>query len=197
VDALFFRFPVKDNAMIEIIPYDAQWPPRYAALAARLRAALGDAVLAIHHIGSTSVTGLAAKDIIDIQVTVSDIDAPLDFEAAGSMPGRHATDHCPPGMTLPSEELKKQFFKFDTPRAHVHVRSAGRFNQRYPLLCRDYLRAHREAADAYAAIKRNLARIVGDDIEAYYDVKDPVFDLLMAGAEDWAAMTGWILPPGD
>ncbi len=181
--------------MIEIVPYREAWPSTFAGIAARLREAAPAA--AIHHIGSTSVPGLAAKDIIDVQVTVSDLGAAPALEAAGFLKTPHVTDHCPPGFSLPPEQLRKRLYKLESPAANVHVREAGRFNQRYPLLCRDYLRAHRAAADAYGAIKRNLARIVGDDVEAYYDVKDPVFDLLMAGAEDWAAATAWSLPPSD
>jgi GrpB-like predicted nucleotidyltransferase (UPF0157 family) len=73
----------------------------------------------------------------------------------------------------------------------------GRFNQRYALLCRDYLRTHPGAANAYGAIKIALARLHPNDQDAYYDVKDPVFDVIMAGAEDWAAQTNWSVPPSD
>jgi GrpB-like predicted nucleotidyltransferase (UPF0157 family) len=142
------------------------------------------------------VDGLAAKDIIDVQVTVADFDeAILDalrqagFEQAPGL----VTDHRPPGMRLPDSELEKRFFNAPggERKVNIHVRIDGRFNQRYPLLCRDYLRSHPLAASAYGQVKLALARIVGDDIEAYYDVKDPVFDILMAGAEDWARATGW------
>ncbi len=183
--------------MIEIVSYREQWPATFAEIAARLRATVPAVLAAIHHIGSTAVPGLAAKDIIDIQVTVSDLGAALPFEAAGFVRTPHTADHCPPGFALPPEQLRKRLYKLEGPAANVHVRQASRFNQRYPLLCRDYLRAHRAAADAYGAIKQNLARIVGGDVEAYYDVKDPVFDLLMAGAEDWAAALAWSLPPSD
>ncbi|WP_211238268.1 GrpB family protein, partial [Deinococcus pimensis] len=85
----------------------------------------------------------------------------------------------------------------ETRRAHVHLREQGRFNGRYALLCRDYLRAHPLAANAYADVKRQLARHVGGDPEKYYDVKDPVFDIIMAGAFDWAATARWAPPPTD
>ena len=72
----------------------------------------------------------------------------------------------------------------------MHVREDGRFNQRYPLLCRDYLRATPAAAAAYVEVKRPLAARFPDDRETYADVKDPVFDVLMAGAEAWARRHG-------
>jgi GrpB-like predicted nucleotidyltransferase (UPF0157 family) len=185
--------------MITIVSYRDSWPNEYRDIAARLRAAAGDAIVAIHHIGSTSVPGLAAKDIIDIQITVDDIAtaALLPLPAAGFALGPHTTDHMPPGMTLAPQELEKRLYKFATRPANVHVRVQGRFNQRYPLLCRDYLRTHPGAADAYGEIKRQLARLFPNDAESYYDVKDPVFDLLMAGAEEWAAQTSWPTPPSD
>jgi GrpB-like predicted nucleotidyltransferase (UPF0157 family) len=183
--------------MIVIVPYKDSWPAEYRAIAARLSAAAGDAALAIHHIGSTSVPGLAAKDIIDVQITVADLAIADRLALAGFTLSPHRSDHTPPGMTLPPEQLAKRLFTFTERPANVHVRVAGRFNQRYPLLCRDYLRAHQAGADAYAVIKRELARMFPNDADSYYAVKDPVFDLIMTAANDWAVRTGWQLPPGD
>jgi GrpB-like predicted nucleotidyltransferase (UPF0157 family) len=156
--------------------------------------------LRIDHIGSTAVPGLMAKDVIDVQVTVEAFDGVDDVLASsGFTPWPSiATDHRPPGSHVPDDELVKHFAQASVPRrVNVHVRLAGRFNQRYALLCRDYLRTHPGAADAYGEVKRHLSRIVADDVEAYYDVKDPVFDIIMAGAEDWAATTGWTPGPSD
>ena len=187
--------------MIAIVEYDPRWPDEFAAIGASLRAALGTAALRIDHIGSTAVPGLAAKDIIDVQVTVSALDDELlaAMDAAGFGRVRHVSDHSPPGVELPGHELEKLLFSApgDARHANIHVRVEGRFNQRYPLLCRDYLRTHPSAAEAYGAVKRALARIVRDDAAAYYDVKDPIFDLIMAGAEDWAATTDWRPGPSD
>lgn len=184
---------------ITIAPPDPDWPRHFAALGSRL-APLVPPGAAIHHIGSTAVPGLAAKPIIDVQITVPNL-ADLDpgrLAASGFVRGRPVSDHCPPGMTLPAPELRKLFFKAQTPYpAHVHIRESGRFNARYPLLCRDYLRAHPLAAAAYASVKRGLAHHFPTDVDAYYDIKDPVFDILMAGAEAWARSTNWTLPPPD
>src|SRR5437867_2171644 len=64
--------------IIEIMPYDQNWPHEFAEIARPLRATLGEAALRIDHIGSTAVPGLAAKDVIDVQVTVRDFDAPFE-----------------------------------------------------------------------------------------------------------------------
>jgi GrpB-like predicted nucleotidyltransferase (UPF0157 family) len=71
------------------------------------------------------------------------------------------------------------------------VRRAGSPNGRYALLFRDYLRAHPLASEAYAQAKTALARHAPTDWDLYYDVKDPVCDIIMAGAEEWAATTRW------
>jgi GrpB-like predicted nucleotidyltransferase (UPF0157 family) len=65
------------QAMIEIVPYDSDWPRRFARLGRELREALGDAAVRIDHIGSTAVPGLAAKPVIDVQISVVSF-VPLD-----------------------------------------------------------------------------------------------------------------------
>ena len=186
--------------MIEIVRSCEQWPEEFNLLGAKIRSSVGDLAVSIHHIGSTSVPGLDAKDVIDIQMTVVRLDAPIDdglhFVGFTSREEKYI-DHCPPGMTIPDSELKKRMFGYQGRRVHLHVREAGRFNQRYALLCRDYLRSHPRAADAYAEIKRQLARYFPENVGAYYDIKDPVFDVLMSGAEDWAQTTNWQIPASD
>jgi GrpB-like predicted nucleotidyltransferase (UPF0157 family) len=179
--------------VIEIVSYNPEWPLEFAKIAARIQAALGPRALAIHHIGSTSVPGLAAKDVIDMQVSVSSLEPDLrpSLEAAGFVWRDPICDHTPPGMSLPASELEKRVCRDEIRAANIHLRIQGRFNWRYALLCRDYLRSHDDARDAYAEIKRQLARYFPDDVEAYYDIKDPVFDLFMAGANDWAIITNW------
>lgn len=185
--------------MIEIVDYQTRWPSDYRAIAGIIREAVGDGVEAIHHIGSTAVPGLAAKDVIDVQLTVLDLlalsEAPIS--EAGFTLGASVADHCPPGTSLPADQLAKRYYTYKERAAHIHVREAGRFNHRYPLLCRDYLRAHPAARDAYEEIKRQLASYFPRDKAAYYAVKDPTFDLLMVGAEDWARSCNWSLPPAD
>ena len=192
-----------DRSAIEIVDYRPAWTDDFRTIGERLRAALGARALRIDHIGSTAVPGLAAKDVIDVQVTVSGFDEDLSdaMSGAGFTAIPHITaDHSPPGMTLPATELEKRLFTADDDcrrTANVHVRVDGRFNQRYALLSRDYLRATPLAARAYGELKRALAGIVGGDREAYYAVKDPLFDILWAAAEGWAASSGWSPGPSD
>ncbi|MCA9838000.1 MAG: GrpB family protein [Trueperaceae bacterium] len=185
---------------IKIVPYKSTWPEEFKHFARQLRQAFGEDALAIHHIGSTSVPELAAKDIIDVQVTVADFSVLRDEKLGAidlSWVDYIQRDHCPPGMVLEAVELEKRLYKKVLRPMNIHIRIAGRFNQRYALLCRDYLRSHPMASNAYAEIKRQLARYFPENVEAYYDIKDPVFDVIMSGAFDWAEMTSWQAPSSD
>jgi GrpB-like predicted nucleotidyltransferase (UPF0157 family) len=178
---------------VTIVPPRAEWPEEFRRVARSLQETLGPLALRIDHIGSTSVPGLAAKDVIDVQLTVADLDvrlAPL-IEAAG-FTGRPeiSADHRPPGATGEGGWRKLFFQPRDGRPVNLHVRVAGAPNQRYALLFRDYLKAHSSAADAYAELKRRLAAL-GIDRGLYAEVKDPACDLIMVAAEDWAARTGW------
>jgi len=180
---------------IEIVPYDEAWPVQFQQVAAPIRAALGDLALSIDHIGSTSVPGLAAKDVIDVQVTVAELEQEPIVTALTGLGYVHldwiSGDHIPPSYDEQPDEWQKLIFRGpeDQRRVNLHVREAGRANQRYALLFRDYLRADPLAAGAYAQIKHALARLHPTDQDAYYDVKDPVCDIIMAAAELWAGLT--------
>jgi GrpB-like predicted nucleotidyltransferase (UPF0157 family) len=184
--------------IIAIVPYHDCWPAEFERVAAPLRQALGDLALRIDHIGSTAVPGLAAKDIIDVQVTVAALDAtaistalkPLGYTIYTGF----ATDHVPPGWPDDAAEWSKLYYSAppDQRPMHLHVREEGRANQRYALLFRDYLRAASTAAGAYGKIKQTLSRLHPEDVDAYYDVKDPVCDLIIDAAQRWAVAAGYV-----
>jgi GrpB-like predicted nucleotidyltransferase (UPF0157 family) len=182
-------------AAVAIVDYDPTWPDQFGQLAAALRRQLGDPVLAIDHIGSTSVPGLAAKDIIDLQVTVADL-ADADrlapaFQQAGYAATPYRLDHRPAGDASDPGLWEKRLWRSPPGagrrRVNVHVRVAGWPNQRYALLFRDYLRVRPRAAAAYERLKRGLADRVGDDLAVYTELKDHACDLIVVAAEDWAA----------
>ena len=88
-----------------------------------------------------------------------------------------------------------QKFFFSQPegqrRNHVHVRVDGNPNQQYPLLFRDYLRAHPNSTKSVELIKREIAKRHANDLDAYYDIKDPVYDLIWDAALEWARYIDW------
>ncbi|MGA7731879.1 MAG: GrpB family protein [Chloroflexia bacterium] len=180
---------------IIVVDYHPEWPEEFGSIERNLQAVLGEMALRIDHIGSTAVLGLAAKDIIDVQVTVRDFTPDLEaaFQRAGYTRLEYNQDHRPPTATGPDRDWEKQMYR-PSPGGrtiNLHVRRAGSANGRYALLFRDYLRAHPLAAGAYGRAKRALAQHGPSDWDLYYDVKDPVCDIIMAGAEDWAASTRW------
>jgi GrpB-like predicted nucleotidyltransferase (UPF0157 family) len=196
VEALYRKKPG-----VEIIPYQSSWPSEFRTIATTLRQGLGSLALRIDHIGSTSVPGLAAKDVIDIQITVAELNQ--SFSSAMQAMGYSQSegiwhDHQPAHMDGSVTEWEK--WRFNPPtgqrRTHTHVRVIGRHNQRYPLLFRDYLRAHPATAESYAELKRRLAQHLADQF-TYPDVKDPAVDLIYLPAEEWAAATGWQPGPSD
>lgn len=181
---------------IVIQPYSPHWPAEFASLREDLLRALGSRALRIAHIGSTAVPGLGAKDIIDIQVGVNALtdDLVAALQAAGyEFVPRHGRDHVPQGDTSPPSAWKKLYFRGPPGLrpCHVHVRVTGSANHRYALLFRDYLRAHAQARLTVELIKSELARLHGDDADAYYAVKDPVYDLVWQAACSWAVHSGW------
>ena len=185
---------MSSGKVLQIVDYDETWPTQFEEVRRRLSAVLGEDARAIDHVGSTSVPGLAAKDVIDVQVTVVNLGV-ADRWPDELLPGlvrkpMNDRDHLPAGLDGDEAQWSKRMWS-QRQQLHVHVREAGRLNQRYALLFRDYLRADPAAAGAYASVKRALAAGAPDDWDTYYAVKDPACDLIVAGAEHWAARTGW------
>jgi dephospho-CoA kinase len=178
----------------ELVPSDPTWPAQADRLLARLRLAFGDVLVTADHIGSTAVPGLAAKDVIDLQIGVrslSDADDPALVErltAAGfPRPSADAVDNSKDGTTWP-----KRFHGTADPgrAAHIHVREVESPGWRWALVFRDWMRADADAARDYEAEKRRLAA-TGVTVGEYADAKEPWFDSVHERAEDWARRTGW------
>ncbi len=167
-----------------------EWAARGLALAARLRHDLGPVAVRVEHIGSTSIPAMPAKPVIDLQVSVADLDADLDgpLTALGLSRLPYERDHVPAGRSDDPARWAKRMW--GGPDVNLHVRLAGSPNERLALLFRDWFRAHPAAVPAYGAFKSALAGVL-DDVGVYSDVKDPVVDLVIVVAEEWAAATGW------
>ncbi len=189
--------------MITIIPYNPTWRDEFLQIGGILRKVLGELAIRIDHIGSTAVPGLAAKDIIDIQITAAQLSPRLEraVELAGYRRILSITqDHVPPGRESEVKQWEKWIFKPEpgARKVNVHVRLPGRENQRYTLLFRDYLRTFPAVAQAYAQAKMAIVNYhPEDDLEAYYDIKDPICDIILGGAEVWAQASGWQPGPSD
>jgi GrpB-like predicted nucleotidyltransferase (UPF0157 family) len=197
---------LQHTTMMTIVPYQATWRAEFMRLGQHLRQHLDALALRIDHIGSTAVPGLAAKDIIDIQITAQELTPALEnaLNLSGYQRVRHITqDHLPLGQHDHGQDWRKWFFNAAPAQrpVNVHIRMPGRANQRYALAFRDYLRACPRIAQAYAQVKMALVQhhVRGgwDGMEGYYAVKDPVCDIIIGGAEIWAASHGWAMGPTD
>ncbi|HUB39297.1 MAG TPA: GrpB family protein [Streptosporangiaceae bacterium] len=183
---------------VRVVPYDEDWPRWAAAELAALSTALGDLVLDAAHIGSTSIPQMAAKNILDLQLSVWDLqeaaaafDAPLAELGYVRLP--YERDHVPAGDDGDAGQWVKRFWRrrnHPGGDVNLHVRVVGSPNERLALLFRDYLRAHPLAVAAYSRFKEALAAEVGN-LEPYTEIKDPVVDLVVAAASEWASAEGW------
>ena len=169
---------------IEVVDYNTAWPGLYEKWRDRLSGALGATALRIEHVGSTAVPGLAAKPVIDIQVSVAD----LGDES------RYAPQLETTGMQLRSRDHLHRYFRpvAGQPRvAQVHVCNLGSTWEYEHLLFRDYLRAHPATRDAYADAKRTAARTWHDDRWAYPEAKTGIILDTLEAAEQWAQSINW------
>ncbi|GAA4896098.1 dephospho-CoA kinase [Stackebrandtia albiflava] len=193
------RTPARRPGPASIVDYDPRWPDRFRRLADRLRYVLGDAAVAIDHIGSTSVPGLPAKDVIDVQIAVSDLDVADGFAdrlGDAGFPAVESRHDNPKAFAPEPGEWHKRFHAGTDPGnlCHLHVRRHGAANWYVALAIRDRLRADPAVAADYAALKRRLAGDT-DTTSDYARRKEPWFERMWDGVERWVADTGW--RPGD
>ena len=175
--------PARD---IEIVPPDPAWPERFAALETRIRAALGERVLALEHVGSTSVPDFAAKPIIDIDLTVAD-----GADEPAYVPALEAA-----GFTFRVREpwwYGHRLLGADDPRAFVHVWSPDTPEPVRHVIFRDWLRGHPDDRAEYAAAKHAAAEAAnahGEDMMSYNDRKQDVIRAIYARAFRAAGLLG-------
>ena len=148
---------------VVVLPYDPQWQQDFQTIRAEIEAALGGLILSVQHVGSTSVPGLSAKPIIDLDVVIPD-DADLSpvigcLEKIGYY---HEGD-----LGIPGREAFGYRGKSHLKKHHLYVCRASSGELRRHLTFRDYLRTHPEAAAEYASVKQEAARLHPESIEAY------------------------------
>lgn len=182
-----------------VVDADPGWPGRAQQVLDRVCTVLGPQVLRAEHIGSTSIPGMAAKDVLDLQLSVGSLAAcdTGSWDAAlgglGLVRSPYEQDHVPAGSGDPAERWAKRLWTrrgYPGGDVNLHVRVAGSPNERLALLFRDWFRAHPATVPGYAQFKRVLAANT-PDVGVYTEVKDPVVDLVIGLAEEWAATSGW------
>jgi len=176
---------MSDSAKVRtvvVVPYDPNWPLQFEAAAAMLRPVFGDNLIALHHIGSTSVPGLAAKPTLDLLGVVRSLalvtETRSSFESLGYQArGAYGIEG-------------REFFAKGVPNPthHLHVYEEGNVEILRHLAFRDYLKAHSEVASEYAALKLKLAALYKLDPVSYQDGKSDWIRREVRQALDWAAL---------
>ena len=159
-------------SQVEVVDWSPAWGEQFEVVAAVLREALHEVPSArVEHVGSTSVPGLAAKPILDIDVVVDAAEVSAAVAALESVGYVHRGDL---GVTG-----REAFFAPDEPRRHVYVCTAGTTNVRNHLAVRDVLRRRDDLRDAYAAVKLALAADPEMDIDTYIAGKSEVLQQVL------------------
>ena len=163
------------NSTIHLAPYDPRWSSQFKQLANRVRAVIGDKVLLLEHVGSTSVPGLSAKPIIDIVLAVAD--------------SADESSYVPPlegeGFVLRIREpnwFEHRLFKTPHTDGNLHVFSAGSEEICRMLAFRDWLRIHDEDRLRYEETKRVLVAKTWRHVQDYADAKSGFVREILARA---------------
>src|SRR5580704_204076 len=167
--------PQRINGTIELCAYDAAWPELFRREAQRVNAVLGNQVLLLDHVGSTSVPGLPAKPIIDMLLVVADSSAEDDYVA----PIERA------GYVLRIREpdwYEHRLLKGPNANINLHVFSAGCVEIERMLRFRNHLRTDESDRRLYAQTKRELAARRWNYVQEYADAKTEVVEAIIARA---------------
>ena len=166
---------VEHNATIELAEYDPEWPQLYEREAERIGGALGDKLLRIEHVGSTSVPGLAAKPLIDVVLVVAD-----SSDESAYVPELEAA-----GYVLRIREpdwFEHRLFKGPDTNVNVHTFSEGCEEIERMIAFRDWLRTHDEDRELYERAKRELAARDWKYVQNYADAKSAVVEEIIGRA---------------
>ncbi|MHA2423937.1 MAG: GrpB family protein [Candidatus Thorarchaeota archaeon] len=168
--------------VIEVVPYDPEWLKKYEEEANLIRSILGEELIEIHHVGSTSIPGILAKPIIDILPVVRDIGKINDFNpqfiengykprGEGGLPGRRYFSKGAPYAHLRTH--------------HIHIYQVGHEDIERHLAFRDYMIAYPKEAHVYGELKKQLAAKFPKDALAYSDGKDAFIQEKERRALEW------------
>jgi GrpB-like predicted nucleotidyltransferase (UPF0157 family) len=183
-DAALERHPSLDERFdpaVRIVDYDPSWPALAAEELRRIGEALGSGAAGLEHVGSTAVPGLAAKPILDLQLSVGALEPRARYVEPLERLGY---------MFVPAPEAPDYHFFAKPPERprshHLHVCEVGSAHELRHLAVRDFLRSHDDEAARYAALKREVVERHPQDRLAYIEGKEDYVVGLQARALAWA-----------
>ena len=159
---------------VVVLPYDRAWKSAFEDIKAEIECAIGDLIIGIEHVGSTSVEGMSAKPCIDIDVVIRDyavFDAVVSKLAAIGY--AHEGD-----LGIKDREAFKYSDKPHLLTHHLYVcpQNSGELHRH--MTFRDFLRCHPEAVEKYSRVKETAAKLFPDDIDQYIAYKSPCIEEL-------------------
>ncbi|KRC64519.1 hypothetical protein ASE12_06910 [Aeromicrobium sp. Root236] len=165
--------PTRVDGTIELREYDPQWPATFEGLATGIRTALGPVATAVEHVGSTSVPGLPAKPIIDINLLVVDSADEQAYVPALEQLG-YVLHLREPGWH------EHRLLRLDDPRVNLHVFTAGSPEHDRMITFRDRLRTDPASFERYLATKQRLAGQHWEHVQDYADEKSTVVEQILS-----------------
>lgn len=161
---------------VVVLPYDEQWKQDFLKIRTELSNILGQLTIGIEHVGSTSVYGLSAKPIIDIDVVIKDYTVLEDVVSAlGKIGYRHEGN-----LGIVGREAFKYDGKEHLKKHHLYVCPEDSTELKRHIAFRDYLRTHPDAVREYSHIKEEGAKQYPNDIERYIEHKFPFIEKIYA-----------------
>lgn len=162
-----------------VLPHDNEWTVLFAEEADKLKSILGEQVDSVHHFGSTSVPGLAAKPIIDILLVVEDITFVDNYNDGLQVIGYT-------GKGENGIAGRRYFQKGGDDRTHhLHIYQIGSPEIHRHLVFRDYLRSHPFAVKEYGELKKQLGQQFPYDIDSYILGKEDLASKIQTDAINW------------
>lgn len=159
-----------------VVPYDEQWKQDFLKIKDELTNALGQLIIGIEHVGSTSVQGLSAKPIIDIDVVIKDLTVLEDVISVLSEIGYRYEGN----LGIVGREAFKYDGKEHLRKHHLYVCPEDSPELKRHIAFRDYLRTHSDAVREYSHIKEEGAKRYPNDIERYIEHKSPFIEKIYA-----------------
>lgn len=171
---------------IVVVPYEEKWKTEFQTIGYLLRETLGTLAIRIDHIGSTSIEGLDAKPVIDIQISVESLEPMIYKPLMESLGYRYRADN---------PDKSKRYFREGAGmrRTHIHIREHGSWSEQFALLFRDFLRGHEDYGRLYVQDKYRLMNRFqhAHERQLYVEGKEPIIWRIMHEASKWSQSVGW------
>lgn len=155
---------------VVVVPYDYKWNDEFQKIKLYLEKTLKNNIIAIEHVGSTSIEGLSAKPIIDIDVVIKNYDNFHKVKSSLESLGYHHEGD----LGIKDREAFKYIEKYEFMKHHLYVCPVDSEELKRHITFRDYLKTHKEDREEYSSIKLQASKKYPSDIDSYIEFKSPI-----------------------